>query len=487
MQEEKMEIKKSEGLTKTEKYLAKLCERTFLKLWSFPNPTKDDGHELCDLIAVFDNNVFIFFDRNNNSLFNESKDFKTNWEKWKRKSIRDQLKTAHGAERYIRSNRDFYIDNKRKILFPINFNREKSRIFKIIIAHGAKEKCEEYSEQNESGSLAIIYENIAADINAPFFIKLDRDKPVHVFDSNSVEIIFNELDTFFDFKEYLIAKEDALKKYNLTYCGEEDLLAHYYYNFDEKRNKHFIGYHEKNINMLMIGEGEWKDFIKSDTYKYKKEKDRISYFWDELIQKTTNNALNGKLLGDSDLFNNKSAIFEMAKEPRFHRRELSKDMIEKIEKFPTNKAEIFRYITFMPSFYKNMGYVFLQFMINDGKSTIEEKREIRQKILEIACGVAKNKFEYLKYVVGIAMEPPKICKNISEDFLLLDCTSWKNKERNYYEIANMDLKIFESDQVKIRKKRVKEFPERSKKNGKIGRNDLCPCGSGKKYKYCCLK
>ncbi|PYU20285.1 MAG: hypothetical protein DMG30_21520, partial [Acidobacteria bacterium] len=23
-------------------------------------------------------------------------------------------------------------------------------------------------------------------------------------------------------------------------------------------------------------------------------------------------------------------------------------------------------------------------------------------------------------------------------------------------------------------------------NGKIGRNDPCPCGSGKKYKRCCL-
>ena len=22
---------------------------------------------------------------------------------------------------------------------------------------------------------------------------------------------------------------------------------------------------------------------------------------------------------------------------------------------------------------------------------------------------------------------------------------------------------------------------------KVGRNDLCPCGSGKKYKHCCLK
>lgn len=23
-------------------------------------------------------------------------------------------------------------------------------------------------------------------------------------------------------------------------------------------------------------------------------------------------------------------------------------------------------------------------------------------------------------------------------------------------------------------------------NNKVGRNDLCPCGSGKKYKKCCL-
>ena len=226
-----MEIKKSEGLTRTEKYLAKLCERTFLKLWSYPNPIKDDGHELCDLIAVFDNNVFIFFDRNNNSLFNESKDFIINWEIWKRKSIRDQLQTAHGAERYIRSKRDFFIDTKRKNPFPIEFDREKSRVFKIVIAHGAKEKCEEYSKDNVSGSLAIIYENLDTEISIPFFIKLDRDNPVHVFDSNSVEIIFNELDTFFDFKEYLISKEEALKKFNLTYCGEEDLLAHYYCNF----------------------------------------------------------------------------------------------------------------------------------------------------------------------------------------------------------------------------------------------------------------
>ena len=29
--------------------------------------------------------------------------------------------------------------------------------------------------------------------------------------------------------------------------------------------------------------------------------------------------------------------------------------------------------------------------------------------------------------------------------------------------------------------------KRKKKKNKIGRNDLCPCGSGLKYKKCCMK
>jgi len=26
-----------------------------------------------------------------------------------------------------------------------------------------------------------------------------------------------------------------------------------------------------------------------------------------------------------------------------------------------------------------------------------------------------------------------------------------------------------------------------RQTSKIGRNDMCPCGSGKKYKHCCIK
>ncbi|MEG1146749.1 MAG: SEC-C metal-binding domain-containing protein, partial [Bacilli bacterium] len=33
----------------------------------------------------------------------------------------------------------------------------------------------------------------------------------------------------------------------------------------------------------------------------------------------------------------------------------------------------------------------------------------------------------------------------------------------------------------------KEKKKQPKKVSKIGRNELCPCGSGKKYKQCCGK
>ena len=38
-------------------------------------------------------------------------------------------------------------------------------------------------------------------------------------------------------------------------------------------------------------------------------------------------------------------------------------------------------------------------------------------------------------------------------------------------------------------KQVEQIKNKYKKehNSKLGRNDLCPCGSGKKFKNCCLK
>ena len=483
-----MEIIKSEGVTPTERLLADLCDRSFLKLWSYPNPLKEDKDELCDLLAVFENHVFIFFDRENLAFSKDTNDPLINWNRWKRKVIDDQVRTAHGAERYIRNGRGIYLDKDLTSPFPINIDRQKMVVHKIIIAHGAKETCEKFSDSNIYGSLGMFYVNGTPDLPFPFMVHMEKENPVHVFDSHNLPIIFSELDTFYDFSSYLNAKVDAIKAYDmLSYCGEEDLLAHYFLNFDESRNKHFIGTLEKDINALMIGEGEWKDFVESEIYKRKKLADEISYHWDKLIQITCQNTLEGTIGGSSPL-KGSSAIHEMAKEPRFHRRALSERMMASIRNFPETSQRIMRNLSFMPSFFEDKGYVFLQLKVDDITDYENEYRPKRQALLEVACGAAKNKFKHLKKVIGIAIDAPKYAESNSEDFILMDCSDWPDNLREHYEKVNEGLGFFKTGALE--KRTVTEFPtvKKTSVSGKVkvGRNDPCPCGSGKKYKKCCI-
>ena len=481
-------IVKSKGVTPTERLLADLCEKSFLKLWSYPNPIKDDKKELCDLLAVFENHLFIFFDRESGALTKENKDPLIQWNRWKKEAIDAQTKTAHGAERYIRSGRGIFLDTELAVPFPLDFDPQKVVVHKIIIAHGAKEACENFSDDNVYGSLGMFYVNGTPDLPFPFMVHMDKENPVHVFDSHNLPIIFSELDTFYDFTSYLDAKVEAIKTYDmLSYCGEEDLLAHYFLNFDETKNKHFIGTSEKDINGVYIGEGEWKDFIELEIYKSKKAADKVSYHWDKLLQITCQNTLDGTIGGSSPL-RGRSAIHEMAKEPRFHRRELSARMLQSIRNFPESQQRIMRNLSFMPSFYKDKGYVFLQLKVDGITDYENEYRPKRQALLEVACGAARNKFDYLKTVVGIAIDAPKYAETNSEDFILMDCTDWADERRDHYEKANEELGFFKTGVIE--KRTVTEFPvvkkAKAPRRVKVGRNDPCPCGSGKKYKKCCI-
>ena len=85
------------------------------------------------------------------------------------------------------------------------------------------------------------------------------------------------------------------------------------------------------------------------------------------------------------------------------------------------------------------------------------------------------------------------------------CLSWNNDPDRYLidlsfdsvgnfikvelkRLTLQDIKPEESDQIYQLGKEVAErrmFQYHQTHKGKIGRNQLCPCGSGKKYKKCC--
>ncbi|MEC1650107.1 SEC-C metal-binding domain-containing protein [Bacillus vallismortis] len=91
--------------------------------------------------------------------------------------------------------------------------------------------------------------------------------------------------------------------------------------------------------------------------------------------------------------------------------------------------------------------------------------------------------------VGILESLPKIKKEKSADFhvwiqtlaaitsLVLPWFKEENPSPPKIEVNQVINHIYESDEIK-------NEPIRSKK---IGRNDLCPCGSGLKYKFCHLE
>lgn len=484
---------KSTGVTKTEKMLAEFCEKSFLKLWSYPNPYKDDGHELCDLLAVFGSRVFIFFDRENELAQDPNKDPMVLWDRWKRNVIDRQVKTAHGAERYIRSGRPIFLDAKCVTPFPFAFDRGAAVVHKIIVAHGAKEACERASSQNVYGSLAITYTETDGGPTPPFHVEIDKRNPVHIFDSHNMPIVLRELDTVNDFAMYLDEKVRAATAFeHLAYCGEEDLLAHYLLNYDAKTKRHVIGpkkVEKGRVNSVMIGEGEWHGFVQTGLYKNTKSEDRVSYFWDELIQRTCQNSLDGTLGGNSNILRGESAIYEMVKEPRFMRRGLAQKMLAAVERFP-DTGPFSRQVTFLPSFEPKVAYVLLQLRAPAEFRAEPDYREKRQSLLEIACGAAKNKFPYLVKIIGIGIDAPKFSdRTIAEDFILMPCETWTDAMKGHYEELNEDWNFFGTPGMQEFKDRVTQFvppPQAGARasSGKVGRNDPCPCGSGKKHKKC---
>ncbi len=454
-----------DGCTPTEKILTHLSGHTFFSLWSFSNPYKDDKHEMCDLIAVFDNNIFIFFDKHIKHLENSqqnTKDIEVNWKRWKKKAIDGQIRTAKGAERYIRSGRKVFSDKTCEKELLLKINLETVNIHKIVIAHGAVEACKKHSDGNINGSLAINYYDKELEmIDSPFVIYIDKEDPIHIFDSHNLSILFKELDTIYDFSNYLNAKKDAIDNLqSLVYSGEEDLLAFYYQNYSEKTQNHFIYSPEKMMysNILALQEGFWEDFICEDVYKRKKEADRKSYVWDKLINKVISEINIGTIYTNSYNFFDNHAVFEMAKEPRFVRREISKRLLEAIDLYQTDESQITRSVRVISSFFKNKIYLFLQCHFpNQSDIEFREYRETRLNLLEVACGAFKNKYPQYDTIIGIAIDAPKYSNNRSEDLILMNCSDWSQEDINKYELINQSLKFFIHEETA--RSTIYEFPE----------------------------
>ena len=453
-------MKKSEGTTPSERYLSKLCHRSFLSLWSYPNLYTDEGlkgngvgKELCDLLVIFGNHVIIFSDKY--IKFNRDIDTSTAWKRWYKKAILRSANQIYGAESWLRRFPDrIFLDPHCKNPFPISLPDPNSlRVHRVAVALGVHEACAEHFGGNSIGSLCIHSDliGVEAHLNTPFTIgHINPEKGfIHVFEEFILDEVMREVDTISDFVAYLTKKEQLLcrKAPTINVPGEEQLLAIYLRSLN-KAGEHDFCLPIDGCDELTLTEDFWDSFKKNPRYLAKKEADRISYAWDELIEHFINA---GTLLSIKE---REKALRLMAAEPRVRRRDIAYSLVDLIQNPIEDDSGTRLY--FSPDF-PDTAYLFLLLKSPAGIS-YDQYRQTRKAMLLAYCKVAKLKLDAhgrCKNIIGIATDKG----GTSEDIVVLNVERWTPEKQQEAESLQKDFSLFLEENLQRSGFHSKEYPD----------------------------
>lgn len=421
-----MRFKRSKGLTPSERMLAELCDRSFLKLWTYPNLFKKPATELADLVVVFGNDVLIFSDKS--CTYPETNDPALDWSRWYSRSIAASARQIGGAERWLRTYPDrVFIDAKCTTRLPISMPpAEDIRVHRICIALGSTKRA-----QTETGKASLAVS--ATVVNGAERFKVGRIAEarglVHVFDENSLSIILEELSTVADFVHYLNSKVALFEEGEFQFAESElDIMAYYLWN---GRTFPPQGTHYSLDSNL------WPQVEANDAFLRGRAENEISYFWDRLIEYITEHYLEKTLEFGNELTmsDHERMVRIMAGENRFFRRILSNSILQ--------RADIAREHpigSLLESSQPDVNYV-LYIGCGDQGGDHAAYREARGLALKSRCIAAKAVKPDRRYILGMALDARGV-KGSSEDFLLMDTDDWPPEAVHKAEALRQELGYF---------------------------------------------
>lgn len=412
----------AEGVTSSERILAKLARRAFLSLWSYPNVYTDEGRkngkgagkELCDLFVVFGNDVLLFSDKD--CSFGSHTDVKLAWRRWYTKAIAKSAKQLEGAEKFLREHPTrIYLDRLCEVKFPVALPpADLARYHLIAVTRGSHKAAERYFGGNSSGSYVILNQLVGEDhYKFPFHIgfPLANRRFVHVLDEFAIDVLLDELDTVADLVEYLKAKEILVKQKGIvTISGEEDLLARYMLN-SVNGSRHFDIPRSNGGQLTMLQEGDWFNYRNSPEQIGRRFANQDSYQWDALIERHSGHIRSGtvvrgkEVLGDDESDDESGeqelVVRSMASEPRLARRMLVKQLAELVSKTAIPGEAHMRFVTLPKS---RRGYVFLTLRQKVGQTYEDYRRQRATHARAYALGF-RSRTKGLTEVLCIATEP----------------------------------------------------------------------------------
>ena len=406
-----MQFKKGRGLTASEKILSELCERSFLRLWTYPNLSKKPGKELADLLVIFRDDLVIFSDKS--CAYPDTGDEILDWQRWFRRAIAESAHQIRQAERWLLSQPGrIFLDAKCTQRLPLRLpNSDRCKVHYICVATGASDRC-----HAATGRTSLAIDINVLDDSEPFTVGRIREIGgwLHVLDGHSLNLLLNELNTINDFVAYLDAKRRLLDDGIFRRAqSEADLLARYLWY-----GRSFPAVTEPYI----ISPNLWAQLEANPRFQAGRRENAVSVFWDRLIEYLTEHYLQGTLESGNEL---EFAEYEelvriMASESRFHRRVLSKAILERADKAREAKIS-----TLLPSDHSDVVYTLLIGRGARGED-YEEYRADRRRELYLRCVAGKAARPHCRYVIGIALDARGVGGG-SEDFIYLDTVAWTDE------------------------------------------------------------
>lgn len=395
-------------MTRSEKVVNFFCKNAFLSLWTMASPIgKKDGKELCDAIVVFEEDIIIISVKE--ISYRPTPDIETGQNRWLKSAIEKSVKQLKGAARHIESVDSITSKNKN---VSLRLPSKESRHYRFITI------------------------SLGADRKIPVSIPMIDNQIIHFIDEHSIDAIFRELDTINDFIEYLNAKEKMLASSGKIIIGsEESLLSYFIFN-----QRSF----PENADLLILGDDLWPELKSRQEYHAKKQADRVSYFWDSIIEEFINmrDPELKSILGyfDTSNENTELALRELAKENRFSRRILSQAFFE----FHADKKIASRMVESSSGVY----YIFL-------KKPKSIPRDLRQIELLARSYIIRDRIGRDVKIVAMATEDD-ISLGHSFDLLYFQKSLWTDEDHKTAIKAMKDLDLF----VNPREGRISadEFP-----------------------------
>jgi len=428
-------FEKSEGLTPSERYLAKVAERTFLLLWSYPNTFTDegrsshngDGKEFCDLLVVFGDQLILFSHKY--SEFPTNVEMEVGWPRWYRRAISKSVRQLIGAEKWFKEKRGtLYLDSKCQHELPIVLPEpSESTVHLVAVTGGSQNVCKTHFDNSESGSFVLDSALSYGDrMTQPFRIGSQHNSGrfIHVIDESALEITLRELDTVTDFCRYLSRKErlfqgDLGPKY-VTADGEEEVVATYQSGFLAKGEGDFQSM-PKNYNAIHFAEGLWREYIESEERVALEQALVGSRIWDAIIEYQSQFIQHGTAVAqDFDSGGEKEipiddhewVVRALADEPRAARFVLSELLSEALDVNDVGR-QFARVGVFGAR--DDRAYVFL-IVPKPVDIDYADYRDYRREVLLAYCYGLKLKLPHVTEAVGIASEP-RASDVSSQDFV----------------------------------------------------------------------